>query len=708
MRELFERFRNQAATAGFLLLLVAFLVTVLLPGYRLANELTANTAALRLVSEQRGQPDTMTRALTSVRDRLVAGSYIGQAIRDLAEPVGNYDRVLEQLRLTAAGQSAQFDEAAKAWTQYRARLEPILGFNGIPYSDSDKAGTEMNVAGRELLDQAREALALGRTGMPALADAMNAVGADLEQQVVIGAATLKRLMITGVLFAGLLVALLAYFQWLKAREERVAREAREQTRDILNTVKEGLFLIDADFRIAKAHSDALATLLRRDRFEGLAFEDLLRGLVSEATLETATKYVKLLWGERANENLIKSINPLSEVEVCFDQGPAGRDTRYLEFSFHRVKREGGVRQVLVSVNDVTSRVLLARELKESQANAGAQMDMLLGLLQVDPRQLGTFLSDSDAALRIVNSVLKVPARTDGEFRKKIDQLFREMHKLKGEAAALGLAMVESRIHDFEDMLVELRERRELTGNDFLPLVVRLDDLFAQLKSIQELVARLDNLRADALLSSTAGATQVTDAPVVAARAMPDWAHSFDTLAQRIAADHGKKVRFSTAGLDHVPADYRKAVQEVVIQFVRNSLVHGIEGADARRDLGKDEIGLVRVEFARRDEAFELLFQDDGSGIPAARVKETAVQRGLITADQAEALDSRQTLGLIFRPGFSTHEGEDRDAGRGVGLDVVWKSVQALGGKIAVSTAEGKFTRFRVLLPAESEQRGAVA
>ena len=114
MRELFERFRNQAATAGFLLLLVAFLVTVLLPGYRLANELTANTAALRLVSEQRGQPDTMTRALTSVRDRLVAGSYIGQAIRDLAEPVGNYDRVLEQLRLTAAGQSAQFDEAAKA------------------------------------------------------------------------------------------------------------------------------------------------------------------------------------------------------------------------------------------------------------------------------------------------------------------------------------------------------------------------------------------------------------------------------------------------------------------------------------------------------------------------------------------------------------------------------------------------------------------
>lgn len=708
MRDVFERFRNHAATAGFLALLIAFIATVLVPGYRLADQLTARTTALRLVSEQRGLPDAMARALASVRDRLVAGSYIGQSLRDLAGPVGAFDRALEDLRKTAAARTDEFDRAGELWGQYKARLEPIIGFNGIPYRDSDKAGTEMNIAGRELLDQTRDALAFGRANTPALTEAMTAIGAGLEQEVVTGAATLRRLMITSVLFAGLLVALLTYLQWLKAREERVAREAREQTRNILSTVKEGLFLIDADFRIARAHSDALATLLRRDRFEGLAFEDLLRGLVSETTLETATKYVKLLWGDRANENLIKNINPLAEVEVCFDQGPAGRDNRYLEFSFHRVRRDGGVRQILVSVNDVTSRVMLARELKESQASAGAQMDMLLGLLQVDPRQLASFLSDSDAVLRIVNTVLKVPARTDGEFRKKIDQLFREMHKLKGDAATVGLTMIESRAHEFEDILAELRERRELSGNDFLPLVVRLDDLYAQLRSIQELISRLDNLRADALLSAPAGGPQEGSAPVAAPRAMQDWVHAFDTLAQRIAADHGKKVRLTTAGLEHVPGEYRKAVQDVVIQFVRNALVHGIEDAEARRDSGKDEVGHVRVEFARRDHAFELLFQDDGAGIPAPLVKETAVKRGLITADQAETLDSRETLGLIFRPGFSTRDGEDRDAGRGVGLDVVWKSVQAIGGKIAVSTSQGKFTRFRVLLPVESAQQGAVA
>ena len=126
----------------------------------------------------------------------------------------------------------------------------------------------------------------------------------------------------------------------------------------------------------------------------MTLEELLRDTVAEKTLTTATKYVKLLWGERANENLIRSINPLAEVEVHFDRGDGGRDLRYLEFDFHRVKGDEGLRHVLVSVNDVTSRVLLARELKESQANAQVQMDMLLGLLQMDPDQLVSFLDDT--------------------------------------------------------------------------------------------------------------------------------------------------------------------------------------------------------------------------------------------------------------------------------------------------------------------------
>jgi two-component system chemotaxis sensor kinase CheA len=708
MRDLLARFKDQAAAAGFLVLLVAFIATVLLPGYRLADQLAANTAALKLVSEQRGQPEAIQRSLGAIRDRLGTGTYVGQSLGDLAGQAADYDGALAALQLTAAGQFPELSVAAQQWSQYRTLLDPVAGFSGLPYHDSDTAGTQMNPAGRQLLADTRAALGEGRNAMPQLSAAMTTVGAGLEREVAAGAATLRQLMIAGVVFAGLLLALLGYFQWRKAREERVAREAQEQTRDILATVKDGLFLIDTDFRIGRAHSAALATLFRRDSFEGLSFEDLLYGLVPDATLATATKYVKLLWGERVNENLIKSINPLAEVEVTLDHGPAGRDTRYLEFSFHRVKGDGGVRQILVSVNDVTSRVLLARDLKESQASAAAQLDMLLGIMQVDPEQLGAFLANSQAALQLVNTILRVPARSDAEFRNKIDLVFREMHKVKGEASALGIESVESRAHAFEDLLQGLRERPELSGNDFLPLVVRLDDLLGHLKSLRGLIGKLAGLRDAALINATQMVPIGVEMPSAAATAPRDLAGTLGVLAQRVASERGRKVRLVANGLDQVPDEYLKAVQDVAIQLVRNAVVHGIEDASIRRDLGKDETGVLSLAFRRYETTFELQFEDDGAGIVADQVKATAVRRGLIGAEQAQSLDVKQSLGLIFKAGFSTHDGEDRDAGRGVGLDVVRRVVKDLGGKVAVATAPGKFTRFRIVLPAAAARQDAVA
>jgi signal transduction histidine kinase len=700
------RMRDRAATIGFLVLLVAFIGLVLVPGYRVATQLSADTAALKLASEQRGQPAAIAKSLFAVRDRLGSRDFVGQAVRDLSSSMRSFDQSLAQLKLSAAGNSDELRAVESLWSDYRKALDPVAGFEGLPYRDSDSAGTQLNSSGRQLQTDARQAIKSSRGATDRLDSALSAVGSSLEQQVVTASATLRKLMLTGVAFACLLVALLAYFQWLKARHERLAVEAQNQTRDILGTVKDGLFLIDADFRIGKTHSAALSAMFRSDDFSGMTLEDLLRDTVSEKTLATATKYVKLLWGERANENLIRSINPLAEIEVHFDRGDGSRDLRYLEFDFHRVKGERGVRHILVSVNDVTSRVLLARELKVSQANAQVQMDMLLGLLQVDPDQLVSFLDDTSAALAQINSILKVPARGDGDFRAKIDQIFREMHRIKGDAATLGLASVESRTHAFEDLLKDLRERSQLSGNDFLPLVVSLDEILGHLQSIRELASRADALRTNALLAAAPTARAATPTPIDAGK--HDLTAPLDALAQRVATDAGKKVRLVTTGLDEVPGDLRKTVRDVAIQLVRNAVVHGIEDAGTRRGLGKDEAGLLQIQFRSGDQGFELAFQDDGCGIVPDRLREAAVQRGDLSPGEAQQLDTKASLALIFKPGFSTHDGNSRDAGRGVGLDFVLKAIQSIGGRINISTAPGKYTRFTISLPAQSGQQDAVA
>lgn len=689
------RLRAGAAAVGFVALLVAFIGAVLLPGYRLAHELSTNAAALKLASEQRGLPEAVSGSLNAIRDRLASGAYVGDSLEELARSVDEFDAAMRQLQASAAAASPELHSAAALWAQYRKLLGPVATFHGLPYRDTDTGGAEMNPAGRKLLADTRAALVFGRTGTAKLTRALSVTSTRLQSDVAAGAAELRTLMIAGVLLASLLVALLGYVQWLKARHERAARIAQNQTRDILATVKDGLFLLDADFRIGQAHSTALSTLLRRDRFDGLTFEDLLRDMVPEKTLATAAKYVKLLWGERANENLIRSINPLSEVEVQLDRGDGHKDVKYLDFEFHRVRGDEGTRQVLVTVNDVTSRVLLTRELKESQASAQTQMDMLIGILQADPGQVVAFLDDSRAALGHVNAVLKVPARGDRDFREKIDQLFREIHRIKGEASALGLVTVESRAHEFEDTLNELRQRTALTGNDFLPLVVRLDELFNHVKSVRELLARLDGLRSEQTLSTGVAPMTVTQAML-------------DKLAQRIATDHGKSVRVVATGLETVPTQYARPLRDIMIQLVRNAVVHGIEPVEVRRAAGKDPSGVLQLRFNRGPQGFELSFEDDGAGIDDRHVREAAVARGLVNSEQAMALDAKAVLALLFRPGFSTRGREDRDAGRGVGLDLVRRTVQELGGRVGLVTIPGKCTRFRITLQAEPARQDALA
>jgi two-component system chemotaxis sensor kinase CheA len=85
-----------------------------------------------------------------------------------------------------------------------------------------------------------------------------------------------------------------------------------------------------------------------------------------------------------------------------------------------------------------------------------------------------------------------------------------------------------------------------------------------------------------------------------------------------------------------------------------------------------------------------------------------VRKQLVTAEAAERMDTRAAMALIFAPGFSTQEGVSMDAGRGIGMDVVARSVANLGGKIGVSTHPGKFTRFRVVLPTPDTASAAVA
>ncbi|HUO78796.1 MAG TPA: ATP-binding protein [Steroidobacteraceae bacterium] len=728
MKASFKWSRAQRSPALFGAALLVFAFAVLWPGFRLAGRLDDTTAALRLVSEQRRQAEVVAGALVSVRDRLESFGYVDEPLGEVRNGVAELDGLLRTLTAdtsgagafaTSPGRAVQGSEALrgdvdaleKGWAEYRKALVPIAAFQGVPYADSEAAGVQLNEAGRVLAQEARKAIVSARKQGPLLSAALAKVSTGLEAESTRLSSYLRLLMLAALVGAIALGVGLVYFLVVRRRQAVLLADAQRQTHDILDTVKEGLFLLDERGRIGATHSGSMQRLFKREDLAGISFEDLLKPIVPAKTLQTAIRFVEVLWSERTKENLVKSINPLQEVEVSFDTG-GGQETRWLEFDFHRVKSDGKLVNLLVSVNDVTQRVRLARELAESREKAQSQVDTLLGVLHVNPQQLRSFLSDSDAAMKMVNAMLREPAREESAFRRKLDSIFRQIHSIKGEAAALGLGTVESRAHEFEDALKEAREKPTLSGGDFLPLVVKLDDLFTHLASIGDLVSRLAQLNygaasvdedgdgATAAAARAATVAAVTPAPSAIRGADDPISQTLSQLIEHVGRDRGKLARLVAEGLGEVPAAYKRAVKDIAVQAVRNALVHGIEAPDFRERSGKAAVGSIKVGFrGEGPNGYRLVIEDDGAGISLRKIREAAVRRGILTSEDAARLESKQLLSLLFRSGFSTQEVADEDAGRGVGMNVIAELVKELSGRVGVSTGEGRYTRFTIVLPA---------
>jgi two-component system chemotaxis sensor kinase CheA len=175
---------------------------------------------------------------------------------------------------------------------------------------------------------------------------------------------------------------------------------------------------------------------------------------------------------------------------------------------------------------------------------------------------------------------------------------------------------------------------------------------------------------------------------------------FDKLTRvvrRLKLDLGKDVRLELRGAD---TELDKLIVEQLVDplmhLVRNAFDHAIESAEERSRAGKRPEGLIQVEATQRGHDVALAVRDDGRGIDADAVRARAVEKGLIAADAS--LTKKETLELLFLPGFSTRSTVSETSGRGVGLDVVRANVAALGGLVALESTLGQGTLVSLTLP----------
>jgi two-component system chemotaxis sensor kinase CheA len=177
---------------------------------------------------------------------------------------------------------------------------------------------------------------------------------------------------------------------------------------------------------------------------------------------------------------------------------------------------------------------------------------------------------------------------------------------------------------------------------------------------------------------------------------------FSRLAQvirRYSRETGKEIDITLYGEDtELDKSLAEEIVDPLMHLVRNSIDHGIEPAEERKKKGKAEHGSIVLKAFQKGNYVVIEVADDGSGIDVKRVREKALEKGLLDTGTDAELEESDIIGLIFTPGFSTKDNVSEISGRGVGLDIVKEKLSALGGFIEVLTDKDKGTTFSLTLP----------
>ncbi len=175
--------------------------------------------------------------------------------------------------------------------------------------------------------------------------------------------------------------------------------------------------------------------------------------------------------------------------------------------------------------------------------------------------------------------------------------------------------------------------------------------------------------------------------------------NFSRMVRDLSRVTGKPMEFELQG-ENIELDRSilEALRDPLTHMIRNSADHGIERAQERRSAGKPDVGRIRLHMLQETNQIIISLEDDGAGIPRAKILQKALGQGVITESEAERLSEQDIINLVFQPGLSTAEQVTAVSGRGVGMDIVRTAVERIGGAMEIRSTAGQGTHIRIRIP----------
>jgi HAMP domain-containing protein/HPt (histidine-containing phosphotransfer) domain-containing protein len=491
------------------------------------------------------------------------------------------------------------------------------------------------------------------------------------------------------------------------REQRL-EAARKSLRDLFDHMRQAIFAFGHDGRIVGEASRQATHLFGHEQLEGMQVGSLLYPEATEFDIEAQafSEWIRAAFAVREDE--WSDLASLAPSEVLIRRGD--REPILLVLEFRPVAKRGKINRIMLLATDVSEQRNLELQAQSRELDHARQMAAMRRLLAGGPQVFVTFVEG--ARQRIARCLEIIGSSVRNLTSSEIDELFRHVHTIKGEAKALDMRDLEAESAKLEEELDELRARARgegfaTTGSVHSGLLANfaratdaldrgcevfvaasptgeaaLDQVTVQRSDVLELLSVVGD-RNDALGQVTAR---------LASRPLGESTANLLDLVPTWADREGKVARLQVEGREvRVQPSLARVLGAVLTHLIRNAIVHGIEPPDARTAAGKPAGGVIRVAGEESKLGTIVTVEDDGRGLDTAQIAERAAALG------QEVVRGLPPQELAFLPGLSTAGRPGELAGRGVGLYAVRAELASVGYVVEVFSRPGEHTKF-VLKP----------
>jgi len=458
---------------------------------------------------------------------------------------------------------------------------------------------------------------------------------------------------------------------------------RDEIAAMKDSMKIGLFFMDRHYIIQDHYSRFLEEMLSETNLFGRLFTDVIADSVSSNELEAIKDYFKMVLERSLDQDMLEDINPLNELHYV---NVRTSEKKVFQCTFSTIERDRGEVFLLVTVYDITVRVELQQRLAEEEARRQEEMQAVFELINVEPGVFNDFIDDMEHEFESIDKVFKNEELSAHDVLVKI---YQSVHAIKSNAVILGLNVFGNKVHKLESKIKKLREMGDgVPFAEMLNLAMDIEKIGNEKEGFREIIEKLKSHTGGSGGGSGGGQN---------VKVLID---SLNKAATRVAEDMEKQVKFISSDLDHAAIDNgpRREMKEILVQLIRNSVVHGIEEPDVRQKKGKNETGTIKlsIKVTEDNKYIHIKLSDDGKGLDYKRIAERALKNKLIKEEDAENKDL--LMKVIFSPGFSTAATEGIHGGRGIGLNLVRDRVKEVSGTIKLRSEADKGTLFFIAIP----------